>query len=94
MCVVVWSIGGGSVKRRKKKGQSVSSGSTHSPQQMAASLLPLLSSLPSQLNLVEDVEPDEEGYFNFMVGLYLFLVKVCVCVCLCVCVCEYVCVHI
>ena len=55
-------------------------------QTVATSLFPLLRSLPPQMNLVGDVEPDEEGCFTFTV-----CVCVCVSVCVCVCVCVFVC---
>ena len=32
-------------------------------------LLPPLSSLPTQLNRVKDVQPDEDGYYTFTVSM-------------------------
>ena len=60
-------------KKNRKKGRVLS---PESPQTAGATAsspsfpeLPPLSSLPTQFNLSKDVQPDEEGYYNFTVSI-------------------------
>ena len=69
----------GTANPAKKKRKTKKSRRTESPplpptagpaDSSPLALLPSLSSLPAQLNRVQDAQPDEDGYYTFTVSMW------------------------